>query len=58
MRVVLLMIGYQKEPIATGSFIKRCKVFNEIGQEVKKKCIYKIWVIIVQTDRYTDRAEI
>lgn len=34
--MILLMIGYHKEPIATGSIIKRCN-FNEIGQNVKEK---------------------
>ena len=31
MGMILLMIGYHKEPIATGSIIKRC-IFNDIGQ--------------------------
>ena len=57
MGMILLMTGYYKEPIATGSIIKRCNFLMKFYETFKGNFIHKTWVIIGQADRDTDKAE-
>ena len=54
MGMILLMIGYHQESIATGSIIKRCNFLMKLDKTFKGNCIHKTWVIIGQADRDTD----
>ena len=54
MGMILLMTGYHKEPIATGSIIKRCNFLMKLDKTFKGNCVHKPWLIIGQADRDTD----
>ena len=53
---ILLMTGCHKEPVATGSIIKRCNFLIKLVKTFKGNCIHKTWVIhlIGQADRDMD----
>ena len=57
MGMILLLIDYHKEPIATGSIIKRCNSFMKLDKTFKGNFIHKPWVIIRWADRETQWAE-
>ena len=46
MGMILLMIGYHKEPIATGSIIKSCNFLMKLDKTFKGNCIQTSWVIM------------
>ena len=52
--MILLMTGYHKEPIVTGSIIKRCNFLMKLNETFKGNCIHKTWVIIGLADREID----
>ena len=57
MGVILLMIGYHNEPIATGSTIQRCNLLVKSDNTFKGNCIHKTLRIIERTDRDTYLVE-
>ena len=57
MGMIPLMIGYHKEPSATGSNIKLCNLLMKLDKTFKGNCIHKSWMMIGQADRDTDLAE-